>query len=389
MIKKTTSQRFPAILIGGPPHAGKSVLAYSLREKLVEADFQCYLLRAAPDGEGNWTHRSDPELAQALRQGYKGVYTPTWIEYMRRDIAHRPLPFLVDVGGKPKSDQKEFFDQCTHAILLVKDTASEAEWQALMDQYNVPVIAVLTSQPDGESKLEATQPQIRGLITQLKWGQPATGPVFEAVLQRVKALFNYSDDDIVTMHQAEAPTDLVIVINKLYRRLNPHRSGQDWEPTDLPAVLDYLPQNLPLGLFGIGPIWLYVAVACHIFPTRFYQFDARRSWVNPVSFVAGAANVPLQIISQETSQYLYLKLDLLKDYLDYQSEMTIPLPSVPANKGVILEGKGPAWLYTGLALFYYQAPWVAVYQPQLNRAVVAFSTQTTGPYIVGNTITLT
>jgi hypothetical protein len=62
------------------------------------------------------------------------------------------------VGGRPKSDRKEFFDQCTYAILLVKDTASETEWQALMEKYNVPVIAVLTSHQESESKLEATHP---------------------------------------------------------------------------------------------------------------------------------------------------------------------------------------------------------------------------------------
>ncbi len=374
MINPTTSQRFPAILIGGPPHAGKSALSYGLREMLLKAGLQCYLLKAAPDGEGNWFYESTPELAQQLRR--KGSYTPTWIEYMRRDIAQRPLPFLVDVGGKPKPDQEEFFGQCTHAILLVKDASSEAEWQDLMDKYNVPVIALLTSQQKGESILETTYPQVQGTITNLVWGQIPTGPVFEAVLNRVKALFDYSEDEIVTMHQADAPTDLVIVLHKLYHRLHPEHATQHWQPTDLPAMLNYLPQNLPLGLYGIGPIWLYVAVARHVFPTQFYQFDARRGWVTPISITTCGTQVSLNIITQETNNYLHLKVELFEDYLEYQPKMNIHLPAHPPGKGIILEGKGPTWLYTGLALFYHQVPWLAVYQPQLeSRATVVFTSE--------------
>jgi CRISPR-associated protein Csx3 len=386
MTNIATSQRFPAILIGGPPHAGKSVLAYSLKTRLKEAGVQFYLLRAAPDGEGDWTHESDPHLAQALRR--KGSYTSTWVEQMRRDIAHRPLPYLVDVGGSPKSGQEEFFEQCTYAILLVKDAESEAEWQALMDEHNVPVIAILTSQQHGESVLEAIHPQIRGVITGLQWGQRATGPVFEALLARVKALFTYSDDDIVAMHQMDAPTDLVLVVSRLYRRINPTRPDQDWEPQDLVAVFDYLPGDTPLGLYGVGPIWLYVAVASYTLPAPFYQFDARRGWVSPVSFIPGDSQVPLELTTRQTSQYLYLKLTLSKNYLDYQAEMRLPLPPAPIDHGLVLEGQGPAWLYTGLALFYHQAPWIAVYQPQLNQAVVVFSRKKTGPYVVGKTFTL-
>jgi len=45
--------QFPALMIGGPPHSGKSVLAYSLTQALRARQIDHYLLRACPDGEGD------------------------------------------------------------------------------------------------------------------------------------------------------------------------------------------------------------------------------------------------------------------------------------------------------------------------------------------------
>ncbi|MEW5961207.1 MAG: CRISPR-associated protein Csx3, partial [Chloroflexota bacterium] len=377
------SHRFPAILIGGPPHTGKSVLARSLKDALKQAGIPHYGFSAAPDGEGDWSQDAPPEVVRAQRR--KGAFTPAWVERIRRDLARRPLPFLIDVGGRPEPWQKVIFDHCTHAILLVTDADSQATWQAMMDEYNIVVIALLTSQPEGESILAADRPLVRGTITNLRRHQQAAGPVFEALLSRIKALFNYDYDQLLQLHQRQAPTDLVIDLRKLFRRLNSTRPGQRWEPSDLPGILNYLPTDTPLALYGIGPVWLYTAVACHTFPASFYQFDGRRGWVLPVSFSTGAAGVPIKVISRETGDFLHLKLELPEDYLEYQEQMSLPLPPVPPHKTVVLDGKGPAWLYTGLALFYRQAPEIAVYQPQLNQAITIFSTAEARRHPIGDT----
>jgi len=245
MTNRTTS-RFPAILLGGPPHAGKSVLAYSLKEALRQNGVQCYLLRTAPDGEGDWSQLTQQDLAQALRR--KGEYTPAWIERIGQDIAYRPLPFLVDVGGQPEPWQEAIFDHCTHAILLVKDAETQAFWLELTAKYNIPVLALLTSQLEGDSLLRTDQPMLTGVITQLQRGQKAQGPVFAALLARVQALFNYGYDELLTIHQEQAPTDLVVDIPRLYKRLNSNRPGFTWQPEDLPAVLEYLPPDTSLAL---------------------------------------------------------------------------------------------------------------------------------------------
>ncbi|MFQ5577271.1 MAG: CRISPR-associated protein Csx3 [Anaerolineae bacterium] len=273
-------------------------------------------------------------------------------------------------------------------MLLVKDAASEKRWQTLMDTYNVPVIAVLTSKLKGEQVLDARRPVLRGIITALKRGQRETGAVFEALVARVKALLNYNYDELWRVHRQQAPIDPVFDIPKLYRKINPARSGFTWEPLDLPAVLKYLPRKTSLGLYGIGPVWLYAAAACHTFPVQFFQFDARRGWVNPIVCKANAPRPPVKVTVRETSQYIHLKTDLPEDYLVYHPEMSLPLPPSPTAKGVVLDGKGPAWLYTGLALHFRRSPWVAVFYPQLDRAVVVFSKVKTGQYAISETVTL-
>ena len=52
---------FNAILIGGPPHSGKSVLTYSLTQTLRQQGIDHYVLRACPDGEGDWSNEAAPE----------------------------------------------------------------------------------------------------------------------------------------------------------------------------------------------------------------------------------------------------------------------------------------------------------------------------------------
>ena len=380
--------RFPAILIGGPPQAGKSVLSYSLKEALKNAGVQCYLLRAAPDGEGDWSQEANRTLAERLRR--KGSFTHDWIKFMCHDIAYRPLPFLVDVGGRPKPWDEAIFDQCTHAILLTKDPESRLFWQKIVAKYNLILIADLTSQLSGPTVLSAEHPILEGSITKLNRGRIADGLIFETLLARVKALFHYDEEELFRTHEVQAPVDLVVDIARLYRRLNPDQPGTTWQPLDLLKVLEDLPRDTPLALYGIGPAWLYAAVACHIAPNSFYQFDARRGWVKPASLITATdGKSPLAVTTRDAETFLYLHLDILQDYLDFADEITVALPPASTKKGIILSGKLPNWLYTGLVLFYQQAPWVAIYYPHSNQGViVSVDEHNPGGWVAGQVVDL-
>jgi CRISPR-associated protein Csx3 len=61
------SHSFPAILVGGPPHSGKSVLTYLLSQRLRTAAVEHFVLRACPDGEGDWSYEAPPATVRLLR----------------------------------------------------------------------------------------------------------------------------------------------------------------------------------------------------------------------------------------------------------------------------------------------------------------------------------
>lgn len=366
---------FPAVLIGGPPNSGKSVLVANLTQALRERGVQHYVLRACPDGEGDWTHTADQALVRTILAPRR--WTPAFVEHICRDLERRHLPLIVDVGGRPTPWQEAIFDQCTHAILLTPDEASRAAWLDRVVRHGLLLLADIKSDLKGESRLVEERPVLRGILAGLEWGVRLQGPLFEALTDLLAHLFARDTQALRQAHLNAAPVETVIDLDRLARTLDvPHREEQAiWEPRHLPAVLDYLPEAIPLGLYGRGPNWLYVALALLSAPAPFVQFDVRLGWVRAMSLRVGVPDpaAPLQVRFHKFPDYVHIEGILPTACLDYSQLETLTVPPVPAGFGVVLGGKLPHWLYTSLALTYRAAPWIAVYQPQLGCAVVVYS----------------
>src|SRR5258708_33552821 len=87
----------PAILFGGPPHAGKSVLFYNLAKVLRERGIPHYAIRACPDGEGNWFYELDQDKARLIR--VKGEWTSDSVKRMCLYLERGHLPLPADISG--------------------------------------------------------------------------------------------------------------------------------------------------------------------------------------------------------------------------------------------------------------------------------------------------
>lgn len=140
----------PAVLIGGPPNSGKSVLANALRLALTEAVPQRshYLFRANWDGEGNHTFETpDLALADQLRSHHNRRLhhqedAPGLIERFFRDRAQELHNIrqmvdltLVDVGGVPDIIKLPVVEQCTHYLIISNDLAKIQKWHDLCDSF--------------------------------------------------------------------------------------------------------------------------------------------------------------------------------------------------------------------------------------------------------------
>lgn len=360
----------PAVLIGGPPHTGKSVLAYSLTRVLRARNVPHYVLRAYPDGEGDWANESDQELVRAIR--VKGFGSPEWIARINRDLDRRHLPLIVDVGGKPTAWQETVFDHCTHAIVLARDEASRAEWLARVERHGLVLLADVYSDLNGQDELRESETILRGTLAGLERGQVARGVLFDALVNRLAILFAYSGDELRALHLAHAPTELVLELNRLGKTLNALDPNGNWLPSALPRVLDYLPSATSLALYDRAPNWLYAALALFVHPAPLYQFDVRLGWVTPPTLELGTPpeDSPLLIHLTRQADHARIELQLRESYLDYTQAEGLVVPKVPDDTPIVLSGKLPLWLWSVLAITYARASWLGIYQPQLNGAVI-------------------
>lgn len=393
---------FPAILVGGPPHSGKSVLIYSLTRALRHKQVAHYVVRACPDGEGDWSNEVDQEQLPELR--VKGKFTPEFVQTAVNHVHQRHLPLLVDVGGKPKPWQEAVFAACTHAILLEPASPAEdgvfseemAGWQTMMAQNGVTVIARLQSSLSGEDITWSDEGDdvLRGRIIGLARGEMVSGATLQALVQRVQAVFQFSEAALTAVHLPQAPTEITLDLPPLADTLGV--ANRHWLPQKhLPQLADYLPAQTPLAIYGRAPLWLYGFIGWHAFPAPVWQFDPRLGWVEPPQLQLVAAeddtttvdNWRTLLTHQEGVQILHLSAE--SHYLDIQEPETFPIVCPVTGQGVVISGRLPIWLVLALVRqLGEQQAWLAIYQPPLNGAVVVVS-QLSETYPIGTVIPIT
>ncbi len=378
------NHQFPAILIGGPPHSGKSVLIYSLTRALREARISHYVLRACPDGEGDWAYQLPQDQVRAIR--VKGEFTPQFTQRVISYLQHRPLPLLVDVGGKPTPEQEEIFAHCTQAILLIGHRADDPgafardlqTWQAMMDRQQVPVLEIFRSDQQEPQRLRASQEGEFRTLSALERGSLVHGPVFETVIDHLSSLMRDAERSLSAIHKRLLPPGVHFIDL-------PHLAGKlgdpqrHWQPADLPYLLEQIPADQPIAVYGRSANWIYAVLALAARVPPFTMFDAKLGWVTPPvlprrAHLPGLDDWQTRLIP-EGADFL-LEMNTGSQYLDIDEPERIPLPPVPEGKGLILSGRIPHWLVVAVCqqLAATQS-WVAVYQPAPLQAALVVASQ--------------
>jgi CRISPR-associated protein Csx3 len=378
----------PALMLGGPPHAGKSVLLYHLTHALHTRNIPHYALRACPDGEGNWANEADQALVQEIR--HKGQFTNEFIALVARDLQQRILPLLVDIGGHPTEKDTPLFHACTHGIILYHELPDLERWRALMASNGLVIIAELHSDLRGVDKLESTGGVLRGTLSGLERGQMIQSFVLDALLERIIALFAPYAEAARRQHLGalhSEPNWHVLALNELRTALG--LDGHEWHWTELARATRHVQTMLSpgtgLALYGRGPAWLYAALAAAIAPEHsLRQFDANGlSWISPLAIQTGrVVTIPgLNAVAISSTNVTVLHFTG-GTRLNYHVLGTAEVPVIPAPHGLILDGPMPLWLVTSLVQAYIgQVPWIAVAEPRLGRQAIVVWSATESPAI--------
>lgn len=365
----------PAIIIGGPPHAGKSTLTYNLTQALRKRRVDHFVIRACPDYEGDWSQEIDQKSVDRIR--IKGEWTPEVVQHICMTLQQRHFPLLVDLGGQPKAWQTVILQHCTHSILLLKqdDESVIHFWRDLVIAHGLLPIADLYSELAGVSTITEKSPVLRGTLTGLiKDTILEDNELFQLLVDRVTTLFtSFPAEDLRQKHLDTAPAQ-VINVDSYIAGKDP--ATQRWRPEWIAEFLAAVPRNQPLAIYGRGTPWLYGSLALLSGSQPFYQFDARLGWVTPPLLQFGLEPVSAINITVATrDDVTVLTARPLNDHLEYEIVSSVPFPSVPTERGLILSGRMPLWLVTALVRLYDSSavPWIACYEPRKEGAIVVAS----------------
>jgi CRISPR-associated protein Csx3 len=370
----------PAVLIGGPPHSGKSTLAYRVSRALQDRNIPHYLLRANPDGEGAWSYLAEPTTVDSLRARARANWSPLLASRLARDVSERLLPLIVDLGGAITEETAQIAERCTHTVLVTPDEETMQQWRLFVRRYGLAPVAELTSQINGTQSIITTLPILRGILTGLDRDQFSIGSCFDALVDRIARLFTYDADQLFHAHLSRTSLDLVLNVEREIYPLPAHRK-ENWQPRELPRLLASLPPHQPLGIYGRGPAWLYAALAAVSPQQPCEVFDIRGGWITPPVLALAEHPDPTRLnwSATVTGDTIHLRFNIPGSYIDWRDAEDLPVPRLDPAQSVILDGKLPQWLWAALARTYADLRFVAVFQPQLPGAIVVHSTDSAFP----------
>ncbi|MBO9998060.1 MAG: CRISPR-associated protein Csx3 [Cyanobacteria bacterium SID2] len=166
-----------AILIGGPPNSGKSVLSNALRVAVMRSrpDLQVYLHRANWDGEGNYIYESPHrDVVARLKQKnkYKIPDLPNADDVLNAYFQERATDTqnirqvtdltLVDVGGVPDEVKLPVVRSCSHYIIISNHPDKVEAWQGLCR--DLQPLAVIHSVRETCCEVLRTSPYLESIV---------------------------------------------------------------------------------------------------------------------------------------------------------------------------------------------------------------------------------
>lgn len=381
------------VVVGGPPHSGKSVFIEGLTANLDRT--KTFSFSAAPDGEGAWLqkHYNDPEVVKLRR---KGKFTPEFVADRKKKIHDWEGPLMmIDIGGRTSEENAQMIEGATHAIILAGDLSKMSEWRNFFEQNNVQVIAKLHSHYQGnkdiQRPMEPEKEHIVSSVYHLERGEPSYD---RETIKQVAGLISDLVENNSAYKQAreiEGKNPFEIFIPEVFSEL-PHEAsvrvitGKDGQQKTLENknIVRYaVPQIYEKALeFDGQPAWLngglnsWAAVAMALAFEEAGSPDVRLR--SPDGYVS-VKNLPQvsnpdkkwwdepQMLGYKNGSPIYFvhnTAHVANNSVKPEDLETMSIPKLPENATVIISSQGPNWLKASIASGYRgKVANIAAFQP--------------------------
>jgi len=381
------------IVIGGPPHSGKSVFIEALTQNLDKDN--TFSFSAAPDGEGPWLqrHYDDPEVVK-FRQ--KGKFTTEFVADRKKKIRDWDGPLMIiDVGGRTSEENAQMIEGATHAIILAGDLSKVAEWRDFFEENNIEVIAKLHSHYRGnhdvQRDVESEKSHIVSSVHHLERGEPAADR--ETIKQVAGLISDMVEGNIAykKAHEGENANHFEVFIPEVFKDLPNEtvertittRDGQQKQVQNRQILRSAIPEIYEKALdFDGQPAWLngpvnsWEAIALAMAFEDAGSSDVRLRGPDgyiPVKKLPEAEEIDTKWWAEPQQQG---EMDGKPIYVVHNTAHAsnnpispvdleaMTIPKLPENAFVIISTQGPNWLKASIASGYKgKVAGIAAFQP--------------------------
>lgn len=381
------------IVFCGPPHSGKSVLIANLKRRLPD-DCQ-RVLRACPDGEGDWSNENGNFNADVRN---KGAFTPEFIERFCSAIDNNQDSkiVIVDVGGRRTEENREIFSHCDSYVVLcstIPENEGEMhEWQQFADSIirngtegeHLECFALLDSELSGTEEIY-TQNGDGGPLTGKATGLERktllkTSPLLDKLAARIIKESGYTLEDsrhldlhnlsgLALAHSVGCQKSEMIEDVEVPKAF--------WGYDSISKVYDVLSELTSenqgkvqeVNIDAVRPAFILCACTKALLDSGIETINTMDSENN--------AFVPIRRIEQkdgiretdgleyhviEGKKGIFLDLDIEGQNYTLEEYANCVLPKLNSNKPLFISGRVPNWLMASIATSY-DSPSVSVLQP--------------------------
>ncbi len=381
------------IVIGGPPHSGKSVFIEALTQNLDKDN--TFSFSAAPDGECPWLqrHYDDPEVVK-FRQ--KGKFTTEFVADCKKKIRDWDGPLMIiDVGGRTSEENAQMIEGATHAIILAGDLSKVAEWRDFFEENNIEVIAKLHSHyrcnHDVQRNVESEKSHIVSSVHHLERGEPAADR--ETIKQVAGLISDMVEGNIAykKAHEGENANPFEVFIPEVFKDLPNEtvertittRDGQQKQVQNRQILRSAIPEIYEKALdFDGQPAWLngpvnsWEAIALAMAFEDAGSSDVRLRGPDgyiPIKKLPEAEEIDTKWWAEPQQQG---EMDGKPIYVVHNTAHAsnnpispvdleaMTIPKLPENAFVIISTQGPNWLKASIASGYKgKVAGIAAFQP--------------------------